>query len=340
MTEKQVVKYDVTEAAISEMRNLYIHLTVEGIDDEKGFEEVELARKVVKGKRIAVEKQRVVFKSDALTFGRLVDSEAKKVFALLEPIETHLIKEGDKIRDEEKRIEAEEEAKEKAKTQGRVDDLLKVNIVLDYFTVATMTDEDYDTFYATSRTNYEAVQARIVAEEKAKAEKEEAERLEREAESKRLADEKKRLEKWDKEQKEKETVAREKQEKVRLELEAKEAELKIEQKRIDDAKKAEKEAKARVEFEKKAQKEAIAHAAKQAEEEALWAVEQERLEAEEKERKKALLPIRDRLYDYADDILKETPPVFEDEPGNAIVRWAVSEIKELSGQIKVRADAL
>ena len=155
-TEKQLVEYDLTTAAISKLSSLYMDLTVSGLEDEAGFEEVELARKVVKGKRIAVEKQRKVFKSDALEYGRMVDSKAKEIFSLLEPIESHLIKEGDKIRDEEKRIKAEEEAKEKAKIQGRVDDLLKVNVVLDYFTVATMTDEDYDTFYTTSRTNYEA----------------------------------------------------------------------------------------------------------------------------------------------------------------------------------------
>ena len=203
-TEKQVVKYDVTEAAISEMRNLYMDLTVSDLEDQEGFEAVESGRKVIKGYRVATEKQRKVFKSDALEYGRMVDLKAKEIFSLLEPIETHLIKEGDKIRDEEKRIEAEEEAKEKAKVQGRVDDLLKVNIVLDYFTVATMTDEDYDTFYTTSRTNYEAEQERIAEEERKIKETEAAEKAEREAESKRLADEKERLEKWDKEQKEKE----------------------------------------------------------------------------------------------------------------------------------------
>ncbi len=88
-TEKQVVKYDLTEAKISEMRGLYLDLVVDGIDDEIGFKHVETARKVVKGKRIAVEKQRKVFKYDALEYGRMVDSKAKETFSLLEPIENH-----------------------------------------------------------------------------------------------------------------------------------------------------------------------------------------------------------------------------------------------------------
>ncbi len=333
-TEKQVVKYDVTEAAISKMRNLYMALAVSDLEDQEGFEAVESGRKVVKGHRVATEKQRVVFKSDALTFGRLVDSEAKKVFDLLEPIETHLTKEGDKIRDEEKRIKAEEESKEKAKTQGRVDDLLKVNIVLDYFTVATMSDEDYDTFYTTSRTNYEAEQARLADEEKAKAEKEAAEKAEREAESKRLADEKVRLEKWDAEQKAKEIKLRAEQEKVRKEQEAKEAELNAAQEMIDKAKKFQQDKKDREAREKRLTEEAEARAEKEAQDRAekieearIAAVDaeaarilQETLEAE---RLEALKPDLEKLEAYFSKLwnshLELVPCPMSDESAEALL---------------------
>ena len=328
-TEKQLVEYDLTTAAISKLSSLYMDLTVSDIEDEAGFEEVELARKVVKGKRIAVEKQRKVFKSDALEHGRMVDSKAKEIFSLLEPIETHLTKEGDKIRDEEKRIEAEKEAKEKAKTQGRVDDLLKVNVVLDYFTVATMTDEDYDTFYTTSRTNYEAEQTRLAAEEKAKAEKEEAERLEREAESKRLADEKERLEKWDKEQKAKEEKIKAEQKKVQKELEAFQAKLKATQDKIDADKKAAQDKIDREARDKRLKEEAMALAEKEAQEETEKAAQEKVWAEEEAQRKADLLPDKKKVQVWVDANLSMPVPSLKTEGAKEVLRIAVEQIDNI-----------
>ncbi len=277
----------------------------------------------------------------------LINGFRKKARDFLDELRDKVRLPLDKWEAEQAELKAAEEAAEKAKAQRRVDELLKVGVTMDYFDVASLSDDEFENTYQTAEAEWAAEQARVQEEALDKAEKEAAEKAEREAEAKHLADEKERLEKWDAEQKEKEEKLRaeqreiqQRQQETEKALQEQRRKLEAEKKAVEDAKKAAQEAKARAEFEKKAQEEAIAHAAKQAEEEVLWAAEQERLEAEEKERKKALLPIRDRLYDYADDILKETPPAFEDEPGNAIVRWAVSEIKELSDQIKVRADAL
>jgi len=278
------VKYDVTEAAISEMASLYMDLNVADVEDQKGFEEVELARKTVKGKRIAVEKQRKVFKSDALIFGRLVDSKAKEIFALLEPIESHLTKEGDKIRDEEKRIKAEAEAKEKAKIQERVDALMKIDIVLDFFTVATMSDEDYANFYAKSEEAWAAEQARIAEDARIEAEKKEAYRI---AQEKKEADLK---------------AEAERQEAVRKEQDAKAAALKVAHDKLVAAEKAIQDKKDREALEKRLEEEATAKAEKEAQEEAEWQADLKRNTEIEAQRQKELLPDKEKLLLFADEI--------------------------------------
>ncbi len=241
MTEKQIVKYDVTEAKISEMRNLYMDLTVSDLKDQEGFEAVESGRKVIKGYRVATEKQRKVFKSDALEYGRMVDSKAKEIFSLLEPIETHLVKEGDKIRDEEKRIEAEKEAAEKKKIQGRVDALLRVGVTMDYFDVASLSDDDFENTRQIAEAEWAAEQVRLDEERRIQEEAVEAERKEREAEIQRLADEKERLEKWDKEQKEKEEKLRAEQREIQQRQQETEKALQEQRRKLEAEKKAEDE---------------------------------------------------------------------------------------------------
>jgi hypothetical protein len=105
--EKQLVTYDITDAAIHQMEQAYMGYTIMGLEDKEGFDMVHEARMVVKGKRIEVEKRRKELKADALAWGRKVDSEAKKIFKKLEPIETHLKAEEDKITEEKRRIKEE-----------------------------------------------------------------------------------------------------------------------------------------------------------------------------------------------------------------------------------------
>lgn len=121
-SDQLLIKFSPADTAIAEMRSMYMDLTVDGIDDKEGLKVVHEARMTVKSHRVAVEKKRVELKKDALEFGRKVDAEAKRLTALLEPIETHLATEEQRIDDEKEAIrnlarmkaEAEERAKREA----------------------------------------------------------------------------------------------------------------------------------------------------------------------------------------------------------------------------------
>ena len=117
-----LTKFTPTDTAIAAMRDEYMPLTIRDVNDLVGFKIVHSARMVVKNHRVQVEKVRKQLKADALEFGRRVDGEAKRINALLEPIESHLSKEEDayeaekeRIRNAERlRLEAEQKAKEEA----------------------------------------------------------------------------------------------------------------------------------------------------------------------------------------------------------------------------------
>lgn len=103
----QLVTYDVSEAWISQTRMNFQDLSAA---TPGGYEEVRLAIANVRDVRVAIEKRRVELKADALSYGRLVDSEAKRFMTLLLEIEDPLRAKKAAIDDVAARKKAEAEA--------------------------------------------------------------------------------------------------------------------------------------------------------------------------------------------------------------------------------------
>jgi chromosome segregation ATPase len=159
-----VVKYNVSDAAIEELREKYAGLTIRS---SKDYEVVRVGLAELRTLRTRVEDTRVELKAGALEYGRAVDSEAKRLKAMLEDIEEPLKIEKQKVDDEKARVKREKEDAARAKLEAEL---------------------------AAKRAAEEAEAARIKAEQDA-AEKAERERIaaEQAAENARLAEERKKL---------------------------------------------------------------------------------------------------------------------------------------------------
>ena len=107
VTVAPLVKYDVNEAALAKTREECAALTC---DTPQGYEAVRVAIGHLRTTRVAIEKRRVELKADALAFGRLVDSEAKRFTMLVEEIEEPLKAKKAVIDDEATRVKREAEA--------------------------------------------------------------------------------------------------------------------------------------------------------------------------------------------------------------------------------------
>ena len=111
---QSLVRFDVAEEAIAELHQQYMPMTIAGLNDRKGLVAVHDARMHVKGLRVQVEKKRKELKADALEYGRIVDREAKRITALLAPIEEHLQSQEQAVLDEKALLKREEEARKAA----------------------------------------------------------------------------------------------------------------------------------------------------------------------------------------------------------------------------------
>ena len=307
---KEVVEYDITNAAIAKMESLYTGLTITDLEDKDEFKAVHDARMVVKGHRVSVEKKRKELKADALAWGRLVDGKAKEIFAKLEPIEYHLSKEERKVIDEQNRIKAEEEARQEAIIQKRVDDLLAVDCVMPFLQVATLTDDEFvclltdKTFEFDGRQKAKAEAERIEKERLAK------EEAERKAEDDRLAKQKAE------------------QDKIAADLKRQQDELAAQQKAIDDEKARIAQAEADKEAAEKAkvQAEADTKAKALAEEEA---AKQRKMDAENKaKRQEELKPDKEKLIDWIRGYGTNPIPEIETQEVAEILRTGLEHIQE------------
>lgn len=115
----EVIKYELNDAQIQYMNELYLAMKVAGEDDKEGAAVVHEARMVVKAARVAVEKRRKELKEGALAWGRKVDKEAKRLTGLLTPIEAHLETQEKIVTEAEARREAERQAKEREELLAR-----------------------------------------------------------------------------------------------------------------------------------------------------------------------------------------------------------------------------
>ena len=274
-----------------------MELTITDIDDKEQFDAVHAARMIVKGKRVEVEKRRKELKADALAYGKLVDTEAKRITGKLESIESHLDVEERKVTDEQKRIKEEADRTEKEKIDRRIADLAEFGQHLPFFEIAGWNDAKYDEVLLAAMEKYEAEQNRLADEEaarKAESERLEKVRLEQEAEAKRLA--------------EVNRIERESIEAERRKIAEANAKIEVEKKALEDEKRKEQERRDRAAFEAQA-KEVARIAAEKAEKdrqdrEAWAAKEKADKEAAEKIRQAALKPDKEKLMAFAEALLK------------------------------------
>lgn len=206
--KQELRRFSPADAAIAKMAEEFMPLTINGIDDAAGYRRVHSARMVVKGHRVDVEKLRKELKADALEYGRQVDAEAKRITALLVPVEQHLEKqeaaidaEKERIRNEA-RLKAEAEARAKAEAEAaRIkaeQEAAAAKLKAEQEAEAERLSKEREALEAERRKleaereaeRRKAEAARAAEEAKQRAEREaiEAERRKVEAEAKRLAD--------------------------------------------------------------------------------------------------------------------------------------------------------
>lgn len=104
---KAVQAYELPDEQIRVMREFCEKIAIAGPEDKANYKLATQAYSKVKKTRTAIEAKRKELKEPALEFGRAVDAEAKRLTALIEPVESALKAKIDVIDREKERQEQE-----------------------------------------------------------------------------------------------------------------------------------------------------------------------------------------------------------------------------------------
>jgi len=118
-TKTALQRFNITDSAIAKMRDEYLPLKIDGVEDKAGFDRVHKARMVMVKARTTTDKVRKELNAEAKKWIDTVNGEAKRITSLLEPIETHLVTEEQRIEAEAAaiRFKAQREAEEKKRQE-------------------------------------------------------------------------------------------------------------------------------------------------------------------------------------------------------------------------------
>lgn len=227
----ELAKNNLTEAVLEAMKNEYMPLTINGIEDKEGYKAVREARIKCKNTRVLATKICKAGREEAVRVQKDWIEAEKRVTGPISEIEKHLQDQEDAYDAEKDRIKKEAEEKEHKRIQARVQQLIDNGCVFDgvSYNIGEISMSGSDVQACNDEVFAEAIAAVIterdrLAEEKRveearlQAEREEEERLHKEEEE-RLAKERENLARLQKEQAEKEASLRAEQEQLAKERE-------------------------------------------------------------------------------------------------------------------------
>jgi hypothetical protein len=220
-----IVKLNVTDVEIKKLKDDFLPLVINGVEDKAGLKKVYESRQIVKKTRVGLVKYADELKEKAIAWQRKVNAEKNRVVGELELIESHLQGEEDRIEAEKEQIRLEAEQREQQRIQCRIDTLAQYGFAIDLNFLKSLADEDFQKVVDNAKLEHE----------KELAAKAEAERLQR-LEAEKLQREREELERLRKHQAEAQRIIDENNERVRLEQEAKEEVIRKEAQRIENEK--------------------------------------------------------------------------------------------------------
>lgn len=319
---QELEKQNVTESVINGLKEKYLSLTIDGIDDKKGYEAVRAGRIECKNTRVLAKKICEKGREKAIEEQKAWIAKEKEVTGKIAEVEKYLEEQESAIDAEKQRIKDEAARAEQVRIQSRINRLQVFGYAIDYDSVKSMSAEDFEKTVTEVKAEYE----------KALAEKAEAERLQREE-----------AERMRKEREELETLRRQQQEEL--------AKIESEKKAIEDARLAH-ENKIRREAEEKQRAIDLEKATKAAAEKAKADLLQKQKEDAERkaeadrkatakaERIERLKPVKQKLVDFANLVGNIEVPTLNDVEADAILHEAKTLLAKVQAHIITKSENL
>jgi hypothetical protein len=143
--ERELQKFNVTDAEVARLRDECGALTISGIEDTAGYKLVDASRKKIKELCIKVDKKRKELTEDSVKVQRGINSRAKQIIEPLRQLESDLAAKQKVIDDEKQAILRVKHEMREQRFQSRMDDLRKFGFRLVANFMISNGDEKFST---------------------------------------------------------------------------------------------------------------------------------------------------------------------------------------------------
>lgn len=168
--ETALAKENITNQVIAKLKEDYLGLKINGLDDKIGFKAVEDARKHCKALRVLAVKICKAGREEARNVAQQWVDKEKEVVNDIDVTESHLENESNKIKEEEKRILFE--AAQKAKLPFRIEKLNTIGVSVSDEELLKINDDQFTALFNDLHTQVLAKQAEELRLEKQRIENE------------------------------------------------------------------------------------------------------------------------------------------------------------------------
>ena len=162
MKELSLEQFNPKKAEITKIVNKYKGLTINGIEDKKGYALVDSARKDLKKHRVSITNQGKDLRAEAISFQKQVIALADDLIGMIEPTEALLIEKQKEI---DKLVEIE---KRKVLLPIRKERLIKIGVNTTDDFINGMDNIQFEGFIQIKTSEFFARKEQIIEEEKEK----------------------------------------------------------------------------------------------------------------------------------------------------------------------------
>lgn len=127
----EIAKFDPFEARLNELKELYTGLTIAGVDDKEGYENVRIAIAELRGIRTGTTKDKKAIKSPFLKACTDIEEKSQWIITEVSKIEDPLQKNKDAIDAEKEKIKLQKQAAQQAIFTKRTIQLSNMGVIFD-----------------------------------------------------------------------------------------------------------------------------------------------------------------------------------------------------------------
>lgn len=191
---KGLSAFNERKASLETLAQSAAEITINGIEDKEGYKNADAKRKELKQARVSITKEGKEMRSILTQVGKNIIEKENELTSIISGEEQRLADEQDKIDAEKERIKQEEIKRQEQILTDRIKVLADYGFQIDFGEIKAMDDETFTQYAEAAKTRFEKAESDRKEAERLEAEKAETERLAKEAEAKKLADERAELE--------------------------------------------------------------------------------------------------------------------------------------------------